>query len=58
MRHDKGDGFFAVPVVAGGLAYSDVSRVIGPKAGLNDLSVFNLHREAVNRLKRRSSRQD
>ena len=44
-RHNRGDGFFAVPVAAGGLGYADIARVIGPRAGLIDLSMFNVHKE-------------
>ncbi len=49
-RHNRGDGFFAVPVAAGGLGYADIARVIGPRAELVDLSMFNVHKETTDPL--------
>lgn len=41
-REARADGFFAVPVAAGGLDYGDVDRVLGPMLGLTDLSAYNV----------------
>jgi hypothetical protein len=38
------DGFFAVPVAAGGLGYGDMERVLGPGLGLTDIAGFNVTR--------------
>ena len=43
-RHLLGDGFFAVPVAAGGLDYADMPRVLGPNLGLAHLAGWNVHR--------------
>ena len=41
-RAARGDGFFAVPVVAGGIDYAAVSGLLGPKLGLTDVSGYNI----------------
>ena len=46
-RHLQGDGFFAVPVAAGGLDYGDMPRVLGPHLGLTHLPGWNIHRVAA-----------
>lgn len=43
-RHMEEDGFFAMPVAAGGLAYGDVARVLGPQVRLANLSGWNIHK--------------
>lgn len=43
-RHLNNDGFFAVPVAAGGLSYSDLGRVLGPNVGPTHLPSWNVHR--------------
>lgn len=47
-RARRGDGFFAVPVAAGGLGYGDMARVLGPMLGLTDISGYNVTRAAEN----------
>ncbi len=46
-RHLRGDGFFAVPVAAGGLDYADMPRVLGPHLGLTHLPGWNILRIAA-----------
>ena len=41
-RVRAGDGFFAVPVAAGGLGYADVGSTLGPMIGLTAMSGFNI----------------
>jgi hypothetical protein len=41
-RAARGDGFFAVPVAAGGIDYTEVSVLLGPKLGLTDVSGYNI----------------
>jgi len=41
-RIDKNDGFFMVPVAAGGLDYKDVTRVAGTYVGTHDLGQWNV----------------
>lgn len=43
-RAARRDGFFAVPVAAGGLGYGDMERVLGPGLGLTDIAGFNVTR--------------
>ncbi len=43
-RHRRDDGFFAIPVAAGGLDYSDMPRALGPYVGLTPISGWNVHR--------------
>jgi hypothetical protein len=43
-RIDQNDGFFMVPVAAGGLDYADVTRVVGTYLGLHDLSQWNVRK--------------
>jgi hypothetical protein len=45
-RIDQNDGFFMVPVVAGGLGYQDVTRVVGTYLGLHDLGQWNIRKAA------------
>jgi hypothetical protein len=45
-RIDRKDGFFAIPVAAGGMGYDDVTRVVGTCVGLHDLGQWNV-RKAV-----------
>lgn len=47
-RHLTNDGFFAVPVAAGGLGYSDLGRVLGPNVGPTHLPSWNVHRTKAN----------
>lgn len=46
-RIDRRDGFFMVPVAAGGLDYADVTRVAGTFLGLHDLRDWNIHKVAA-----------
>lgn len=41
-RVSRDDGFFAVPLAAGGLGYGDIGRVLGPGTGLTEMSGFNI----------------
>lgn len=41
-RHGRGDGFFIVPVAAGGLDYADVATAIRNGSGLADISDWNI----------------
>jgi CBASS immunity sensor of nucleotide second messenger signals len=45
-RIEKNDGFFMLPVAAGGLGYDDVTRVVGTYVGVHDLGQWNLHKVA------------
>lgn len=45
-RRDEKDGFFVVPVAAGGLVYDDVTRVIGTYVGRPDLGDWNVRKVA------------
>lgn len=56
-RHLAGDGFFAVPITAGGLDYGDVARVIGPNVGPTSLPGWNIHRTRVDPLDPQSASQ-
>jgi hypothetical protein len=42
-RHQAGDGFFLLPMPAGGLTYSDAARVAGPLLDGANLAQWNLH---------------
>jgi hypothetical protein len=42
-RHQANDGFFLLPVVAGGLTYDDAARVTGPLLDGANLADWNLH---------------
>ena len=41
-RHRRKDGFFIVPVAAGGTDYADAAAAIGPNAGLVNLKDWNI----------------
>lgn len=43
-RINCNDGFFMVPVAAGGLGYDGVSRVVGTYLGLHDLGQWNVQK--------------
>ncbi len=43
-RIELNDGFFMVPVAAGGLDYQDVTRVAGTYLGIHDLSQWNIRK--------------
>lgn len=43
-RIERKDGFFLVPVAAGGLGYGDVSRVVGNYLGTHDLGQWNVRK--------------
>jgi hypothetical protein len=45
-RIEHNDGFFMVPVAAGGLGYDDVTRVVGTYLGIHDLSQWNVRKVA------------
>jgi hypothetical protein len=45
-RIDRKDGFFMVPVAAGGMGYEDVTRVVGTYLGLHDLGQWNVRKAA------------
>jgi hypothetical protein len=49
-RHLCADGFFALPVAAGGLDYEDLPRVLGPSLGIADIAGWNVHKPAMNPL--------
>jgi hypothetical protein len=44
LRIDAGDGFFLIPVAAGGLDYGDVRRVVGTYVGTHDLGQWNVRK--------------
>ena len=41
-RHKKQDGFFILPVAAGGLSYGELGALLGSYAGVTDLSNWNI----------------
>jgi hypothetical protein len=43
-RIDHRDGFFMIPVAAGGLGYEDVTRIAGTYLGLHDFGQWNVRR--------------
>ena len=43
-RIEQNDGFFMVPVAAGGLAYEEVTRVVGTYLGIHDLGQWNVRK--------------
>ena len=43
-RHGRSDGFFIVPVAAGGLDYAGVAKAIGPSVGAADIGGWNIIR--------------
>ena len=43
-RIERRDGFFMVPVAAGGIGYADVPRVVGTYIGLHNLAEWNIHK--------------
>jgi SMODS-associated and fused to various effectors sensor domain len=43
-RLHPADGFFVVPVCAGGLQYEDVSKILDPTSSLQELSQWNLRK--------------
>jgi SMODS-associated and fused to various effectors sensor domain len=47
-RMGRNDGFFMVPVAAGGLGYADVSRVVGTYLGHHDLGQWNVQKVSAN----------
>lgn len=44
-RAEAGDGFFFLPVAAGGLSYREAARVLGPRFGAHDLDERNVARQ-------------
>lgn len=46
-RIERSDGFFMVPVAAGGLDYGDVTRVAGTYLRLHDLGQWNIRKVAA-----------
>ncbi|MGH9143256.1 MAG: hypothetical protein ACRD3J_22490, partial [Thermoanaerobaculia bacterium] len=44
LRIDRRDGFFVIPVAAGGLDYGDVPRVVGTYTGVHSLGEWNIHK--------------
>ena len=47
-RIERNDGFFMIPVAAGGLGYEDVTRIAGTYLGLHDLGQWNVRRVSSN----------
>jgi hypothetical protein len=45
-RIDRNDGFFMVPVAAGGLQYDEVTRVVGTYLKLHDIGQWNVRKVA------------
>lgn len=45
-RIEQNDGFFMVPVAAGGLGYDDLTRVAGTYLGVHDLGQWNVRKMA------------
>jgi hypothetical protein len=43
-RVDQNDGFFMVPVAAGGLGYEELTRVVGTYLGVHDLGQWNVRK--------------
>ncbi len=43
-RHRRGDGFFLVPVAAGGLSYPEAAAAAASELTADDLSTWNMHR--------------
>lgn len=43
-RVDRNDGFFMIPVAAGGLGYADITRTIGTYAGIHDVGDWNVRK--------------
>ena len=43
-RIDQNDGFFMVPVAAGGLEYQDVSHTVGTYLGTHDIGQWNIRK--------------
>ena len=41
-RHKRQDGFFILPVAAGGLRYEEVGPILGNYSGITDLSSWNI----------------
>ena len=41
-RHKRQDGFFILPVAAGGLGYEEVGPILGNYSGITDLSSWNI----------------
>ena len=41
-RHKKQDGFFILPVAAGGLSYGEIGALLGSHTGVTDLSNWNI----------------
>ena len=41
-RHKRQDGFFILPVAAGGLSYGEIGTLLGSSAGIEDLSNWNI----------------
>lgn len=46
-RIDQNDGFFLVPVAAGGLSYEELTRVVGTYLGVHDLGLWNVRKMAA-----------
>jgi CBASS immunity sensor of nucleotide second messenger signals len=47
-RVERKDGFFMIPVAAGGLGYEDVTRIVGTYLGLHDLGQWNVRKLSSN----------
>jgi SMODS-associated and fused to various effectors sensor domain len=47
-RIERKDGFFMIPVAAGGLGYEDVTRIVGTYLGLHDLGQWNVRKVSSN----------
>jgi hypothetical protein len=43
-RIDRKDGFFMIPVAAGGLGYAEVTRIAGTYLGVHDLGQWNVRK--------------
>ena len=46
-RIDQNDGFFMVPVAAGGLSYDELTHVVGTYLGVHDFSLWNVRKMAA-----------
>ena len=46
-RHLRLDGFFALPIAAGGLEYNDLQTVLGAKIGLANILGWNVYNSAL-----------
>jgi len=55
-RHQRGDGFFVVPVAAGGLDYSGAAAVVDESISLDDLQLWNLRKVGSDPLNSRDAK--